>query len=401
MTETPSPLARLLWGVRWLGLLILVMVAVGLAGGLFLKSLTAVTDLFHRHHSLIFTLPVMGFASVWLYQRCGGRSQLGIRLLVAEIKSPQERLPATMAPLIFSTTLLSHLGGASVGREGTALQLGGSLADQFSRGLALSPRERQTLLLCGVSAGFAAVFGTPMAAAIFALEFVKLRSWQILPCLICAWGADYVGQHWVRAQHWDYHVHFPFSVNYTWGGIFGAAILGVAAAFVARLYLHLVRWPMRNLSDYPNPYFRVLIASLIFGILVIPLGIYEFTGLGLPLIDQAFCLSMPLGVWSLKLFLTVLCVGLGFRGGEVTPLFFIGATLGSALSLWLPLPLVVGTGLGFVAVFAGAGRVPIACAVMAAEAFEPSLLGYALITCIVSAWIAGPDGLYDESEVKP
>jgi H+/Cl- antiporter ClcA len=381
---------------RWLVLLTLVSVTVGLLGGYFLRSLSWVTQAFQNQHALIYALPVFGVLSVWLYQRWGDRGGRGVKVLVAEIKNPQATLPASMAPLIFSTTLLSHLGGASVGREGTALQLGGGLADQASRWFTLSPKERQTLLMCGVSAGFAAVFGAPLAAAVFACEFVRQQSWQLWPCLLTAYCADYVGKHWAGAVHWDYKVHFPLGVDFSWVGLASVVVIGVAAGLIARFYLKAVKWPGKLLSHQPNPYYRILIASGLFMMWVIPGKLYAFTGLGLPLIDDAFCQTMQVGIWFAKFLLTVVCVGLGFRGGEVTPLFLIGATLGSALCAWLPLPLVVCAGLGFVSVFAGVGNVPLSCAVLAAEAFHPKLFGYALLVCYVSALVAGRQGLYDE-----
>jgi H+/Cl- antiporter ClcA len=401
MTLVVGPTSRLPFLIRWLVLLTLVSITVGLLGGCFLRSLSWVTKEFQANPIWIYTLPVGGVLSVWLYQRWGGQSAQGVRLLVAEIKTPTTPLPVMMAPLIFCTTLVSHLGGASVGREGTALQLGGGVADQFSRFFNLSSKERQTLLLCGVSAGFSAVFGAPIAAAVFAVEFVKVRHYlTFLCCLLTSFAGNYIGKHWVGAVHWDYKVHFLLGAEFTWGGLASVVMIGAVAGLVARLYLKGVQWPGQLLKNYPNPYYRILLASFIFGIWIIPGKLYDFTGLGLPIIDAAFCQVMPLGVWILKFSLTVICVGLGFRGGEVTPLFFVGATLGSALCTFLPLPLVICTGLGFVAVFAGVGNVPLSCTVLAAEAFHPGLLGYALLACYLSALIAGRHGLYDQ-EIKP
>jgi len=390
--------SRLSFIVRWAILLILVSIGVGLLGGFFLRSLRWVNAFFQAHTLLIYVLPVVGILSVWLYQRWGGRSAHGVRVLVDEIKNPDDHLPASMPPLIFGTTLLSHLGGASVGGEGAALQLGGGLTDQFARWFSLGPKERKTVLLCGVSAGFAAVFGTPIAAAVFALEFVKERQpLTFVACLVTAFAGDYIGEHWAGAEHWNYRVHFPIGVSFSWLGLGSVVIIGVLAGLVARLYLKAVKLPGKILEKHPNPYSRVIIASIIFGVWVIPAGLYHFSGLGLPIIDQAFVQTMPLSVWFLKFILTVICVGLGFRGGEVTPLFFMGATFGSALCAFLPLPLVVCAGLGFVTVFAGAGNVPLSCAIVAAEAFQYELFGYALLACYLSAFVAGRSGIYDEA----
>ena len=154
----------LLWGA----ILTLVSLVVGAAGAGFLHALDAVTKLYQSTPWLIVSLPFIGLLTVWLYKGPLKASAVGVKTLVDQIKAPTSPLPASMGPSIIGTTLLSHLGGASVGREGTALQMGGAIADQGSRWIVLNEAERRTLILCGVSAGFAAVFGTPIAAAVFA-----------------------------------------------------------------------------------------------------------------------------------------------------------------------------------------------------------------------------------------
>lgn len=395
MSETPK--SRLSPGLilRWAVILTAVPLAVGAAGTFFLKSLSATTDFFQAHNWLVWLLPAFGMLTVWAYGSFAHRSAGGVRTLISEIKHPNQTLPPEKGPMIFATTLLSHLGGASVGREGTALQLGGSLADQLSRVLTLSPRERQTLLLCGVSAGFAAVFGTPLAAAVFALEFVKLRTWQIIPCLATALLADLAGHRLFGAQHTDYSAHFPLPVEINASGFLWAMAIGLACGLVSRGYLWAFRQELRLVHQIRNPYVRVGIGGLFFALIIWQVGNTDLTGLGLPVINAAFEQPLPAGLWLVKAILTLVCVGVGFRGGEVTPLFFIGATLGSALSGVAGLPLVVCAGLGFVGVFAGVGAVPLACTVMACEIFSPTLGFYALLTCGLSWLVAGRRGLYE------
>jgi H+/Cl- antiporter ClcA len=298
-----------------------------------------------------------------------------------------------MGPSIIGTTLLSHLGGASVGREGTALQMGGALADQFSRSVNLDPSERRTLLLCGVSAGFAAVFGTPIAAAIFALEFVRVRSWAVLPCLACGFLADLVGQKLFLAHHANYRLPVPAELSF--GGIGSALAIGLACGLVARLYVYLSR--REAVRPTPEPYARIFFVGVTFSLMVYFYQMRDFTGLGLHVIDSALVEPSSPTTFIFKLLITLMCVGAGYRGGEVTPLFFIGATLGSAAAAYLGLPLAVCASLGFVAVFAGAGAVPLACTVMACELFGWTIGGYALLACAVSWLVAGRKGLYDEA----
>lgn len=379
-----------------LGLVILIgaPLAVGAAGAGFLHGLDWVTRCFHDHPWLLFSLPFLGLLMAWVYANPAQAASGGVKALITQIRTPSAPLPASMAPAIVGTTLLSHLGGASVGREGTALQMGGALADQFSRWLTLEEQEHRTLLLCGVAAGFAAVFGTPIAAAVFALEFVRLRSWAIIPCLACAFLADLVGRKLFHATHADYRLPLPAELNL--GGLGAAIILGLACGLVARLYLFLNR---RNSAakSIPNPYERVLFGGVLFVALVYFGHLRDFTGLGLHVIADSFFEPSWPTFFVLKFLLTFLCVSYGFRGGEVTPLFFVGATLGSAAAALLAQPLPLCAALGFVGVFAGVGAVPLTCAVMACELFGFSIGGYALVTCAVSWLVAGRKGLYDET----
>lgn len=245
-----------------------------------------------------------------------------------------------------------------------------------------------------MSAGFAAVFGTPIAAAVFALEFVRLRTWAIVPCLATAFLADLVGRKLFSAEHANYRLLLP--AEFSLSGLGDALALGLACGLVAKLYLFLHR---RNSAakSLPNPYGRILFGGVVFVVLVQFGHLGDFTGLGLNVIHEAFIQPMPPVVFALKFLLTFLCVSYGFRGGEVTPLFFVGATLGSAAASLLNLPFNICAALGFVAVFAGAGAVPIACAIMACELFGYSIGLYASLACAVSWLVAGRKGLYDEA----
>jgi H+/Cl- antiporter ClcA len=377
----------------WAAILILVSLVVGAVGAGFLHALEAVTALYRSTPWLLVTLPFIGLLTVWLYNGPLKPSAGGVKTLIAQIKAPTSPLPATMGPSIIGTTLLSHLGGASVGREGTALQMGGAIADQFSRLISLDTSERRTLLLCGVSAGFAAVFGTPIAAAVFALEFVHRRSWAFLPCLATAFLADLIGRKLFFAQHADYRL--PVPADYDLGGLGSALALGAACGLLARLYVFLSR--REAAKPNPEPYARIFFTGTLFSAAIYFHHSADLTGLGLPVIESALVEPAAPLTFIFKFLFTIICVTAGFRGGEVTPLFFVGVTFGSAAAVLLSLPLSICAALGFVAVFAGAGAVPLACAVMACELFGWSIGGYALVACAISWLVAGRKGLYDEA----
>ena len=379
--------------LRWGAILPLVSLVVGAAGAGFLHALEAVTRLYQSTPWLIVSLPFIGLLTIWLYKGPLKASAGGVKTLLAQIKAPTSPIPATMGPAIIGTTLLSHLGGASVGREGTALQMGGAIADQGSRWIVLNESERRTLILCGVSAGFAAVFGTPIAAAIFALEFVRLRSWAILPCLATAFLADIVGRKFFFAQHSDYRL--PLPAEYDLSGFGSAVLLGLASGGIAWLYVFLSR--REAAKPNPEPYARIFFSGTLFSAAVYFKHMEDFTGLGLPIIESALVEPAAPLTFVFKFLFTIICVSAGFRGGEVTPLFFVGATLGSAAAVLLSLPLSICAALGFVSVFAGAGAVPLTCAVMACELFGWSIGGYALVACAISWVVAGRKGLYDEA----
>ncbi len=378
--------------LRWTILILALALVVGAAGAGFLHALEGVTKLHQTTPWLLVSLPFIGLLTVWLYKGPLKASAGGVKTLLAQIKAPTSPLPATMGPSIIGTTLLSHLGGASVGREGTALQMGGAIADQGSRWIVLTDSERRTFILCGVSAGFATVFGTPIAAAIFALEFVRQRSWAILPCLATAFLADLVGRKLFFAQHADYRL--PLPATYDVKGLGSALALGLVCGLIARLYVWLSHREAARTNDQPYAY--IFFAGVSFSLMVYFYQLQDFTGLGLHVIDSALVEPAPPLHFIIKFVLTGTCVWAGYRGGEVTPLFFIGATLGSAVAVLLSIPLSICAALGFVAVFAGAGAVPLACAVLACELFGWSIGGYALVACAASWVVAGRKGLYSE-----
>jgi H+/Cl- antiporter ClcA len=385
--------------LRWIILILCTSLSVGACGAVFLHALEWTTVTFQAHPTeFVLALPFLGLLTVWAYSTFAATSASGIKTLIEQIHLPQtEPLPRSMAPAILGGTLLAHLGGASVGREGTALQMGAACADQFSRFCKLTSGERQTLLFCGVSAGFAAVFGTPLAAAIFSLEFVRRRTWQFIPCLTTAILADEIGQKIFGVQHVDYHGYFQSHALVTITGLAWATALGVAFGYAAWLYLKASRDSRAAFTRILNPYYRVLLGSGTFVVIILWWNLAAYTGLGLSSISEAFVQPSPAYFWVLKIFLTVLCLAAGFKGGEVTPLFCIGATLGACLSPLTNLPIEICVGLGFVSVFAGAGAVPIACTAMAFEMFGFATGIYALAACFVSTLIVGKQSLYSES----
>ena len=386
--------------LQWLLLATVIAVLVGSASALFLFSLDWATAMRATHHWLIALLPLAGFAVGWLYLQFGRSVEAGNNLILEEVHSPANTVPLRMAPLVYIGTVVSHLFGASVGREGTAVQMGASIADQFTSLLKLDNDARRMVLMAGVSAGFSSVFGTPLAGAIFGLEVMAMGRMHypaIFPCLLAAVVADRVGLLWgVHHTHYAMSVIPPLSI-WTLGAVIVAGCCFGLAARVFADATHLIGGVMKKYVAYAP--LRPFIGGVIVALAVYLLHADRYIGLGIPVIVDAF--QHPLAPWDFlgKLVFTVMSLGSGFKGGEVTPLFYVGATLGNALAPLLHLPFALLAGLGFVAVFAGAANTPIASTLMAIELFGAEIGVYAAMACVVAYLVSGYSGIYRSQRV--
>lgn len=386
--------------LQWLLLATVIAVLAGSASALFLFSLDWATATRITHHWLVWLLPFAGFAVGWLYLRFGRSVEGGNNLILEEVHRPANTIPLRMAPLVYIGTVVSHLFGASVGREGTAVQMGASIADQFTSLLKLDNDARRMVLMAGVSAGFSSVFGTPLAGAIFGLEVMaigRMHYTAIFPCLLAAVVADQVGLMWgVHHTHYAMSLIPPLSM-WTLGAVIAAGCCFGLAARVFADATHLIGGVMKKYVAYAP--LRPFIGGVIVTLAVYLLQGDRYIGLGIPVIVDAF--QHPLAPWDFlgKLAFTVMSLGSGFKGGEVTPLFYVGATLGNALAPLLHLPFAFLAGLGFVAVFAGAANTPIASTLMAIELFGAEIGVYAAMACVVAWLVSGYSGIYRSQRV--
>ncbi len=395
---------------------VLAAMATGSAVSFFLWALDAVTALRWAHPWLLWLLPIAGLVSGLLYARHGGAANRGTAVLLDEIAEPASGVPRRMAPMVLAGTLLTHLFGGSAGREGTAVQMGGSIASALERGLshrlpallALTSAERSLLLQAGMAAGFGAVFGTPITGALFALE-VSPRARRSLAALIACAIASFVGD--AMTTLWGAH-HTIYDriglVALGVGRIDPGLLLRVAIAAVcfglASLVFVRATHAMHLLFDrlVRQPWLRPALGGVVVVALTLVVGSTSYLGLGVRSPDPtAVTILTSFGAegaepwsWALKLLFTAVTLGAGFKGGEVTPLFFIGATLGNTLALLMGAPVALFAAIGFVAVFAGATRTPLACTVMGLELFgiEPAV--YLAMACIIAVLCAGRRGIY-------
>lgn len=380
---------------RWITIALVVGVLSGLASGLFLFSLEIVTNYRELNQWIIWLLPLGGFLIGYGYYVYGKEVVKGNNLILEEYSNPQKTIPFRMMPLVLVGTLITHLFGGSAGREGTAVQMGATIADQFTKWFSLDKHDRKIILICGISAGFASVFGTPLAGAIFAIEvlfFSKINYKSIFPSFLVAYVA-YFTVEFLPVHHTHYSI--PFVPNISIESLFWAFLVGIPFGLAAMLFSRSTHWWGKMFSKYIHyPPLRPFLGGIIIALAVFFMGTTKFIGLGVPVIVESFENQQLFYVFLLKILFTGFTLGAGFKGGEVTPLFFIGAALGSFLSLYVPLPTALLAGMGFVAVFSGATHTPIACTVMGMELFGIECGLFIGIACLVAYLFSGMTGIY-------
>lgn len=395
--------------LHWTLLVIPVGVLSGSASALFLWSLDAVTRLHWRHGWLLFLLPVAGLVVGWVYQRVGKSAEGGNNLIIDQIHEPGGGVPSRMAPLILASTLVTHLFGGSAGREGTAVQMGGSLASAYGRLCRFGPENMRILLLAGVAAGFGSVFGTPLTGAIFAMEVLVIGRVQyhaLIPVLVASMVGDFTCSAW-GIHHSIYHIDIAdgASLHPVFDGVLLAKVVLAAVAFglASKLFAELTHGLQQGLKKIaPSAPLRAALGGALVIGLVYLVGTHDYLGLGVHgRTPESVTLLSAFNEggatpwsWWWKLLFTAVTLAAGFKGGEVTPLFFIGAALGNTLAVLLGAPVDLFAGLGFIAVFAGATNTPLACTIMGIELFGAHYALYFGVACFIAYYFSGHSGIY-------
>ena len=386
--------ANIRYFIKWSALALAIGSVAGAAGTIFSMGVSWATGFRLSHPSMLFFLPVSGLLIVWLYHSFHEERNRGTNMVIDAISSNERVTPAT-GPLIFFSTILPHLGGGSSGREGAALQLGGSIGNSFGEWFKLDERDKKIAIMCGMSAVFSALFGTPVAAAIFSLEVVSigvLYYAALVPCVFSSFLAVGIA----RAAGLEGE-HFPVemipALNLKAMGLL--VLLGILCAAVSILFCVLLHTAEHAYRKYfPDARVRILAGSFLFIALTLLSGTRDYCGSSMGLIESSIEGSVRYEAFLMKMLFTAVALGAGFKGGEIVPTLCVGAALGCAFGEITGFAPSLCAACGMAALFAGVTNCPITSLVIALELFGYEGMEYFSIIIAVAFALSGYYGLY-------
>ena len=383
---------------KWIGVAAVTGVLCGVIGSAFHIGVERVTELRAMHPWLLYLLPLLGLPIVGSYKLCQVEG-IGTDHILEEVHSGRG-VSLLLLPAIFVSTLLTHLGGGSVGREGAALQMGGAIGYQSAKLFRLDESDTRTTTTIGMSAFFSALFGTPMAATVFALEIInvgRVYYAQMFPCLVSSLTAYYVSL-LLGVEPTSFSVTIPALAPAL---LLRTAILAVLCALLSVLFcesIHVVT--KKGLKFFPNPWVRVVAGGVIIVAATKLLGTTDYNGAGMEVIERAVEQgeASP-AAFLLKLAFTTVTLSAGFKGGEVVPSFFVGAVFGCVAGPLLGIPAGFAAAIGLIAVFCGAVNCPLCSTFLALELFGSQGLIYFAMACALSFALSGYSGIYSSQRI--
>jgi len=379
---------------KWLAYSCICGGIIGLIGALFHQLLTNATVYRQNNAWLLFFLPVAGVIIVFLYKLAGDTAAKGTNLVISAIHS-DEKVPARMAPLIIVSTFLTHMFGGSAGREGAALQVGGSLGDFFAGIFKADEKDTRILIMCGMSSCFSALFGTPIAAAVFSMEVISVGIMHysaLVPCVISALIANGIS-HFLGISGAHYDIGEVPSLSLINGG--QMLIMSVAFACASMLICYALHKTSQLYQKFiKNEYIRIIVAGLLVIVLRYICGTTDYLGAGTDVIEKSFVSSCAWYVFILKIIFTAVTLGGGFKGGEIVPTLFVGATLGSFLASIFGFPPALCAACGMVSVFCGVTNCPLTSIIIAIEMFGSDSLVFCALCISISYLLSGYFSLY-------
>ena len=385
--------------LRWLLVSGLTGVACGLVGAAFYYVVSFVTAARQAHGWLLFCLPLAGLFIVWSYRVLGMENDSGTNQIIASVRSG-EKPPLRLALLIFVSTALTHLTGGSAGREGAALQIGGSVAASIGRLLRLGERNMNLIVMCGMSAVFTALFGTPLSATVFSLEVVSVgivHYSALFPCLLASLVTTGVTR--MLGVHPEGYVLMG-GPALDWQFMLRTGLLAIACALLSMAFCVLMHKTNHLYKKYlPNQYLRVLAGAAILIVLTLMVGSRDYNGAGGNVIEAALAGHAVPYAFLLKMLFTAVTLGAGFRGGEIVPTFFVGATFGCAAAPLLGLDPAFGGAIGMIALFCGVTNCPLASIFLSIELFGSSHVLFFALACALSYLLSGKFSLYSAQKI--
>jgi H+/Cl- antiporter ClcA len=395
----------ILYSMKWALISIPVGVLIGVAVSLFRYAVLYSNDLHDKYAPLFLCLlPAAGLLIVFFYRVLGRPDDKGTDDVIVAAHQGPENISWRKAPLIFVSSVITHLFGGSAGCEGASLQIGGGMVVPIAGFLKLGKNDSCILIMTAMAAAFSGLLGCPLGASIFAAEIAIIGSLSysaLLPCVFAS-VASYGASTFLGLYKEEYRVVGIIDTFEAWQ--FGkVVILGVCSAIAGILFCRLMRFSKKFFDErFKNPYHRIFVGGLLVAGLTLLLGTNIYSGAGYSTIAASFGNEqMPIYVFFIKIVLTALTLGCGFRGGEILPSFFVGATMGNAVAALIGMPTSVGAAIGFISVFAAVTNCPIAAIILSAELFGGSGLFFVGTAIVISYMFAIYDGLYSEQIYKP
>lgn len=399
MTDKPSPLAdNIIYFIKWTLISCLMGGAGGAVGAAFSHCVGWAGAFRQTHPWTLYLMPIAGMLIVWLYHLAKEEDNKGTNGILTAVSSTEEVSPAT-GPLIFIGTVLTHLVGGSSGREGAALQIGGSMGNFMGKRMKLDEKDRKILVMCGMSALFGALFGTPVAAGIFSMEVISVGVMYyaaLVPCLFSSFiGTGISLSLGMKPEKFQILEVPAFTVK---TGLF-IVFLGILCAVVSILFCMILHKAQHLYQKYfKNPYVRILAASALFIILTLAVGTREYLGSGSGIIEKAMEGHAGWETFLLKMVFTAMVLGAGFKGGEIVPTMSIGASFGCVVGLAAGVSPSLCAACGLAALFVGVTNCPVSALIIALELFGYEAMPYFAIIVAVSFTLSGYYGLYSSQK---
>ena len=385
--------------IKWVIFALITGLVVGSIATMFHFSIAIATMVREATPWIIFLLPIGGLIIVRCYRMVKDEKELSTNSVLSAIHS-NEKLPLKMAPLIFVSTVITHLFGGSAGREGAALQLGGSIGNGLGALFHFNDNDKRIMIMCGMSAAFAALFGTPMAAAIFSMEVISVGIMQysaLVPCVIASLSAFSVAQAFGVGQELFLVSHVPNFTIFSAGKVTILAVLCAVLSIAFCILLHQTEHLYKKL--FKNPYLRIIVGGCLIIVLTLLVGDQTYNGTGMHVIEEAMEGHVVPYAFLLKMLFTAITIGAGYKGGEIVPSFFIGATFGCLFGNILGFAPDLCAAVGMASLFCGVTNCPITSLLISFELFGYEGMPYYLLAIAFSYMLSGYYGLYSSQRI--